>query len=85
MMNYPEFANNKEILAAAEDYKERFGGHFGGAEPGDLLMYETEDGEAAYTPPEGADAAQVLRDLQSGKPLSELWPELEDPDEGTVY
>ena len=44
-------------------------------------MYEPEDGEAAYIPPEGADAAQVLQDLRSGKPIPELWPELEyDPD-----
>jgi len=45
------------------------------------LVYEQEDGEVAYIPPEGTDAAQILQDLQSGKPLPELWPELVyDPD-----
>ena len=40
-----------------------------------------EAGHTLTDAPEGADVAQVLRDLRSGKPLSELWSELEyDPD-----
>lgn len=69
------------MTAAAAVYTAQHGGDFYGGEPGGGLVYEQEDGEAAYIPPEGADAAQVLQDLRSGKPLPELWPELEyDPD-----
>ncbi len=61
---------------AAEAYVTKHGGQFGCAEPSDRLMYETEDGEFACTPPDGATPETVLHDLQSGKPLTNLWPEL---------
>lgn len=81
MMMYQDFTSNPELISAASAYTAKYGGHFGGGEPGGELMYETDDGEMAYVPPEGATAAQVLQDLQSGKALSELWPELVyDPD-----
>jgi len=48
-------------------------------------VYETENGEATYTPPEGTEAAQVFQDLQSGKQLSELWPEAEAPGPDEVF
>lgn len=44
-------------------------------------MYAPDDEDTAYMPPDGATADRVLQDLQSGKPLPELWPEVEyDPD-----
>lgn len=80
-MLYQDFRADEKLTAAAAVYTAKHGGGFFGNEPDGGLVYETEDGEAAHTPPEGADAAQVLRDLQSGRPLPELWPELEyDPD-----
>ena len=79
-MRYQDFRTDEKLTAAAAVYTAQHGGGFYGGEP-DGLVYEPEDGEAAYIPPEGADAAQVLQDLRSGKPLPELWPELEyDPD-----
>ena len=75
-MVYQDFRADEKLTAAAAVYTAKHGGGFFGDEPGGGLVYEQEDGEAAYIPPEGADAAQVLRDLQSGKPLPELWPEL---------
>ena len=80
-MLYQNFKANEKLTAAAAVYTAQHGGGFYGGEPDGGLMYEPEDGEAAYIPPEGADAAQVLQDLRSGKQLPELWPELEyDPD-----
>lgn len=80
-MNFSEFLDNKKAQEAANTYVDGFGGRFFGEEPGDRLIYETKDGEAAYTPPDGATPETVLHDLQSGKPLTDLWPELEyDPD-----
>ena len=74
-MRYQDFRTDEKLTAAAAVYTAQHGGGFYGG------VYEPEDGEAAYIPPEGADAAQVLQDLRSGKPLPELWPELEyDPD-----
>ena len=79
-MQYQDFRADEKLTAAAAVYTAKNGGGFFGDEPGGGLVYETEDGEATYTPPEAADAARVLQDLQSGKPLSELWPEQEfDP------
>lgn len=80
-MRYQDFRADTKLTAATAVYTAKHGGGFFGDEPGGGLVYETEDGEATYTPPEGADAVQVLQDLQSGKPLPELWPEQEfDPD-----
>ena len=79
-MDYVDFRRDKRLLEAAEIYKSKFGGHFGGGVPDGELMYETSDGEVACTPPYEATVDQVLQDLQSGKPLSELWPKVEyDP------
>ena len=80
-MEYPAFMADKRLQEAADAYKDKYGGRFGGGEPDGGLMYETEDGETACVPPDGATTDQVLKDLKSGKPLPELWPELEyDPD-----
>ena len=81
MVEYPDFIADKRLQEAAEAYKAKFGGRFGGEEPGVRLVYETDDGEMACVPPDGATADQVLQDLQSGEPLPKLWPELVyDPD-----
>ena len=80
-MLYQDFRADEKLTAAAAVYTAKHGGSFFGDEPGGGLVYEQEDGEVAYIPPEGTDAAQILQDLQSGKPLPELWPELVyDPD-----
>lgn len=80
-MTYPEFEKDRALQEAAVEYTVKFGGHFGGEEPGVRLAYAPDDGEAVYTPPESVTADQVLQDLKSGKPLQDLWPELEyDPD-----
>lgn len=79
-MTYPDFLNNAPVQKAAEAFVARYGGRFACDEPGDRLMYVSADGEAVHTPPDGATPEQVLKDLQSGKQLTELWPELEyDP------
>lgn len=79
-MTNADFLNSARIQRAADAYAEANGGLFVCEEPGDRLVYETEDGGHAYTPPDGATPEQVLKDLQSGKQLTELWPELEyDP------
>ena len=81
MVQYWDFIADKRLQRAADAYKTKLGGRFGGGEPDGVLVYEQEDGEAAYIPPDGATADQVLQDLQSGKPLPALWPELVyDPD-----
>lgn len=80
-MLYQYFRADEELTAAAAVYTAQHGGGFYGGEPDGGLVYEPEDGEAAYIPPEGVDTTKVLQDLQSGKPLPELWPEQElDPD-----
>lgn len=80
-MIFSVFLDNEKAQEAASTYVASFGGRFIGEEPGDRLIYETKDGEAAYTPPDGATLETVLCDLQSGKPLTDLWPELVyDPD-----
>jgi len=80
-MTLSEFDKNKELQEATKVYAEKHGGHFFWGEPDGDLVYETDDGEVACVPPDGATADQVLQDLKSGKPLPELWPELEyDPD-----
>lgn len=79
-MEYPDFIADKKLIAAADAYQAEYGGRFGGGEPDGGLVYETDDGEIACVPPEGATVDQVLKDLKSGRPLTELWPELEyDP------
>lgn len=83
-MLYQNFSANEELTAAAEAYKAKYGGHFGGGEPDGGLIYETEDGEMACVPPDGATADQVLQAIKSGTPLPELWPELEY-DSDNVY
>lgn len=75
-MNYSVFLRSKHMQAAADAYREKFGGRFVGEEPGGGLVYLLEDGESAYVPPENAAEEKILQDLQSGKTLSELWPEL---------
>lgn len=87
-MKYTDFLNNPAIQAAAAAFEATFGGHFVCEEPGDRLMYETEDGETALTPPDGSTPEKVLQALEKSvqreKPrnfLLTLWPELEyDPD-----
>lgn len=80
-MTYPEFEKDRRLQEAAAEYTAKFGGRFGGEEPGVRLIYAPDDEDTAYTPPDGATTDRVLQDLQSGKLLSELWPELEyDPD-----
>ena len=80
-MTYPEFEKDRRLQEAAAEYTAKFGGRFGGEEPGVRLMYAPDDEDTAYTPPENATADRVLQDIKSGTPLQELWPELEyDPD-----
>ncbi len=80
-MKYQDFRDDVNLTDAAALYTAKHGGSFFGDEPGGGLVYETEDGEIVCTPPEGEDAAQILRDLQNGKPLPEVWPEQKfDPD-----
>lgn len=72
---------DKRLQEAADAYKVKYGGHFGGGEPDGGLVYLTADGETACVPPEGATVDQVLQDIKSGRPLTELWPELKyEPD-----
>lgn len=80
-MEYPDFIADEKLTAAATVYKAKFGGRFGGGEPDGGLVYLTADGETACVPPEGATVDQVLQDIKSGRPLTELWPELKyEPD-----
>ena len=80
-MTYAQYLEDKELQKIAGAYVAKHGGRFVGGEPDGGLVYLTADGETACVPPDGAAADQVLRDLKSGKPLPELWPELEyDPD-----
>lgn len=83
-MIFPEFLHDREVQRAAKEYTNRREGRFYGAEPGSLLIYETEDFEHSYYCPVDDPPEKVIADLRSGKLLSELWPELEDPDEDTV-
>lgn len=77
-MRYQDFRKDPELWTAADIYADKYGGGFFGGEPDGGLLYETGDGETVCESP--ADAAQVLRDLRSGKRLPELWPEQEyDP------
>lgn len=79
-MTFSDFLNNEPIQKAADVFLAAYGGRFVGGEPDGLLVYLTKDGRP-YTPPDGATPETVLRDFQSGKPLTDLWPELEyDPD-----
>lgn len=80
-MTYAQYLEDKALQKIAGAYVAKHGGRFVGGEPDGGLVYLTADGETAYTPPDGATADQVRRDLKSGKPLKELWPELEfDPE-----
>lgn len=86
-MKYPDFLKSEDMQKAAAAFVAVFGGRFVGEEPGDQLVYYTEDGEHAYTPLEGTapeKALQVLqKSVQREKPrdfIATLWPELEyDP------
>ena len=55
-MRYQDFRADERLTAAAAVYTAQHGGGFYGGEPDGGLVYELEDGEAAYIPPEGADA-----------------------------
>lgn len=80
-MTFPEYLHNKKVQKAAKEYANKHEGRFYGVEPGNLMIYETEDFQHAYACPVEDPPEKVLEDLRSGKPLSELWPELEyDPD-----
>lgn len=77
-MTPAEYFNSKELQEAATAYAEKNGGHFFWGEPGGGFVYELE--EDAFSPPADATADQVLKDLQSGKPLPELWTKLDELD-----
>lgn len=87
-MKYTDFLNNPALRAAAAAFEKTFGGRFVCEEPGDILVYSTEDGEKALTPPDGSTPEKVLQALEksvqrenSRNFLLILWPELEyDPD-----
>lgn len=80
-MTFADFLNNEPIQKAAEAFLAACGGRFVGGEPDGQLVYLTEDG-TPHIPPDGATPETVLHDLQSGKPLTNLWPELEyDPEQ----
>ena len=64
-MTYPEFEKDRRLQEAAAEYTAKFGGCFGGEEPGVRLMYAPDDEDTAYTPPDGATADRVLQELQS--------------------
>lgn len=77
-MTFYEFEDDIKVQSAADSYIKRFGGGFYCEEPGDCLLYNQTGSNTYYTPHEGATAEQVIRDLTSGKPLSELWVISED-------
>ena len=52
-MTYPEFEKDRRLQEAAAEYTAKFGGCFGGEEPGVRLMYAPDDEDTAYTPPDG--------------------------------
>ena len=85
-MSFSDFLGNKELQKAADAFVDRFGGRFCGEEPGDRLVYETEGGVVAYTPPDGITPEKMLQTLEESvkqeKSLLTLWPELEyDPEQ----
>lgn len=75
-MDYQQFMQSKEIQTAAHVYIAHHGGRFVAEESGGELVYLTKSGRKPYTPPKNATADQVLCDIQSGKLLQKLWPEL---------
>lgn len=77
-MTPAEYFNSKELQNAADAYAEKNGGHFFWEEPSGGFVYELE--EDAFSPPADATADQVLKDLQSGKPLPELWTKMDELD-----
>ena len=79
-MTYAQYLEDKALQKIAGAYVAKHGGRFVGGEPDGGLVYLTADGETAYVPPDGATADRVLQGIKSGKPLPELWLELEcDP------
>ena len=85
-MTYVDYVNSGPAQKAAKKYADAFGGRFMGEEPGDRLVYETQDGETAYVPPDGETLETMLQVLlesvEKGMPLiPTCWPELEyDPE-----
>ena len=77
MMDYQQFMQSEEIQVAADIYITHHGGRFVAEESGGELVYLTRRSRKPYTPPKNATADQVLRDIQSGKPLQKLWPKFE--------
>ena len=77
-MTPAEYFKSKELQDAAMAYAKKHGGQFFWEEPGGGFVYELE--EDAFSPPADATADQVLKDLMGGKPLTGVWPKLEDPD-----
>jgi len=82
-MTLLEYSNSKQVQDATTAYAERHGGSFFWEEPGGGLVYELE--EDAFSPPADATVDQVLKDLQSGKLIPDIWTKLEDPGPDVLY
>ena len=73
-MTLLEYSNSKQVQDAATAYAERHGGGF---------VYELE--EDTFSPPADATVDQVLKDLQGGKLIPDIWTKLEDPGPDVLY
>lgn len=76
-MTLLEYSNSKQVQDTATAYAERHGGSFFWEEPGGGFVYELE--EDTFSPPADATVDQVLKDLQGGKLIPDIWTKLEDP------
>lgn len=83
MMTLVEYFAHKELQEAVTAYAEKNGGSFFWEEPGGGFVYELED--AAFSPPADATVDQVLKDLQGGKLIPDIWTKLEDPGPDVLY
>lgn len=82
-MTPAEYFNSKELQEAARAYAQKNGGGFFWGDPGGGYVYELEDD--AYSPPADATVDQVLKDLQSGKLIPDIWTKLEGPGPDVLY
>lgn len=82
-MTLLEYSNSKLVQDAATAYAERHGGSFFWEEPGGGFVYELE--EDTFSPPADATVDQVLKDLQGGKLIHDIWTKLEDPGPDVLY
>lgn len=82
-MTLLEYSNSKQVQDAATAYAERHGGSFFWEEPGGGFVYELE--EDVFSPPADATIDQVLKDLQGGKLIPDIWTKLEDPGPDVLY